>query len=70
MCFAQLNGCRVTQHPTLRVKRGKVSYQLGSARWSWGKGLHTTKSSAQMFLGVVLNVLPGLIIIVADLMAC
>jgi hypothetical protein len=45
-----------THNIHLENKRGEA-FQLGLARWLGGRGLHTTRGIAQLFLGrVVFNV--------------
>jgi hypothetical protein len=48
------NGCRDTQHATWRIKN-KRSFSVG-IRWLGGRDLHSTRSIAQMLVGVVFNV--------------
>jgi hypothetical protein len=56
--------CKDTQHPTWRVKKERsIRYWLGG-RWLGGRGLHTTRSIAQIFLGVVLISLLTFMIVV------
>jgi hypothetical protein len=39
-------------HPTWRIK---ISFSVG-IRWLGGRSLHTTRSIAQIFVGVVFNI--------------
>ena len=54
-----------TSHPENKNKR---SFSVG-IRWLGGRSLHTTRSTAQIFVGVVFNVSSYLYVLVADLIA-
>jgi hypothetical protein len=51
LCSATPNGCRNTQHPTWRNYKRSFSVEI---RWLGGRGLHTTRSITQIFVGGVL----------------
>jgi hypothetical protein len=55
LCSAPPIRCRNTQDSTRRIKIRKT-FQCVGIRWLGGRSLHTTRSIAQKFLGVVLNV--------------
>jgi hypothetical protein len=52
MCSAPPNGCRDIQHPTWR----RNEKFLSGDQVVRGRSLHTTRSIAQIFVGVVLDV--------------
>jgi hypothetical protein len=60
-----------TQHTSHLENKNKRSFSVG-IRWLGGKGLHTTRSIAQIFFGDCLCSMSRLIcmIFVADLIAC
>ena len=66
----------VLHHPmdadTHNVSSGEQKRRgfLVGIRWLGGRGLHTTRSVAHIFLRVVVDVLSYLYVFVADLMAC
>jgi len=55
LCSAPPNGCKDTQHPNWRTKIRSFSVGI---RWLGGRSLHTTRSIAQIFVGVVFDVSP------------
>jgi len=54
LCPAPPNGRKATQHPTWRIKK-QDGFSMGIRRLG-DRGLHTARSVAQIFVGVVFNV--------------